>query len=451
MANIIHELNRNIPAHNIHLINSDIVSIKNEMNTSTNTIGTKLISRKRNNNQTISKRDWTKEEDDFLISFIKSNKINAWREISKLMPNKTPVQCRYRWFTKLSKQSATKLLNLKSDSTNSLISVSTINSDINEPGEVIESNEAKGRIHMISRNSTKSVYLKELKKLKKSVEFTADVSSWTLEKEYLLLNLYKLYGEKWNHYKPFFNESSKLKLKTHFRRILKFEKVHFIKNYRSSANLMNNIYFDSNFFIQNAINKYKVQLQREMELFSEEEFLLYENNNFYPIYKKVEKDINKTKPLMNDSNHIVSPSIKPLSSCTMTTNENNSTNIVLFEKSLIGNCYENNTNSFSNFDEVSWRNIQKSKENILDSTSLLKDLGLNSFLFNENESFSLPKSSEKHLESKFISPSNSYLSLSSIFGNETFCSSPTNKVDLSNFTYCDNRDIYEITDFIDFW
>jgi len=46
---------------------------------------------------TISKNNWTKEEDSLLIQVVHQTNGNEWRQVSKQLGNRSDVQCRYRY------------------------------------------------------------------------------------------------------------------------------------------------------------------------------------------------------------------------------------------------------------------------------------------------------------------------------------------------------------------
>ena len=48
-------------------------------------------------NPAIRKDKWTKEEEQLLLSLVKSNKYKSWSAISSCMRNRSDVQCRYRY------------------------------------------------------------------------------------------------------------------------------------------------------------------------------------------------------------------------------------------------------------------------------------------------------------------------------------------------------------------
>lgn len=189
---------------------------------------------------------WTEQEDELLFSLLKVNTKRPWTAISRLMVNKSPVQCRYRWENKIRNQIKTSSKKLESEDSSKCLTLS----------ETSKSSSLK--------ISSKSLYLNELIRLKYNHTIIAKYSL-TLEQEYLLLSLFKIFGPRWTFFEEYINIPRRF-LRYLFFKLIKASESDLVENCLLSESKINSSFFNFKTCFNYAINKCKIKLEREKKM-----------------------------------------------------------------------------------------------------------------------------------------------------------------------------------------
>jgi hypothetical protein len=132
------------------------------------------------NDPSKNKRIWTKEEDEFLLDYLKKNNNSRnWKKISEILKTKTPQQCTYR-YNKLVEQMTKRKWTRGED-----IKLIELIEVFNKNWELI----AKELPH----RSLKEIEERFTKKLDPSIK----KSRFSADEDELLIKLYEKYGNQW--------------------------------------------------------------------------------------------------------------------------------------------------------------------------------------------------------------------------------------------------------------
>jgi myb proto-oncogene protein len=166
------------------------------------------------------KMTWSEEEDRILFSMAELDKKNSWKQISKMLNNKTPSQCFYRFHSK-----------------NSLVFKKNWTKD--EDKIIKEFIKANGKrwdelVKILSFRTQKQIKERFFNKLDDSLIR----SKFSSEEDEKIVSLFLKYGSKWSFMSRFFSGRTPGMIKSRFysslqKKIIESEncnKIHFIED-----------------------------------------------------------------------------------------------------------------------------------------------------------------------------------------------------------------------------
>lgn len=160
-------------------------------------------------------RNWTKEEDKYLIESVHYSNRN-WRKISQKLGTKTPQQCSYRYSKLISGMNNKKW---------------TRNEDI----LLIELTETYGHNwQIISQNLPERTSEEIQERFEKKLDPNLKRCKFEKEEDELIISLYEKYGNKWNEIAKFFKDRNSSMIKNRYYSFLK-------KKYNDNNCKINNI------------------------------------------------------------------------------------------------------------------------------------------------------------------------------------------------------------------
>ncbi len=159
------------------------------------------------------KIDWSDEEDKILFSLAESDQRKSWKLISKMLNNKTPSQCFYRFH---SKNSALEKKNWTRDEDR------FIKEFVKQNGKKWE--ELAKKLNCRSGKQIRDRYLNKL-------DDNLIRSKFSNEEDEKIINLYLKYGSKWSYISKFFKGRTPDMIKSRFYSSLQKKIMNNLENY----------------------------------------------------------------------------------------------------------------------------------------------------------------------------------------------------------------------------